>query len=83
MCRGWPYEVVEWMRNGRWTHTTNYGEGKPGERAWPKPPAWFTSPVDMPNITQGLLDHGFNEEDVAKIMGGNWRRFLREGIGAA
>ena len=41
----------------------------------------LATPADMPLITQGLLAHGFAAEEVAKIMGGNWRRFLREGIG--
>ena len=34
----------------------------------------FSSVSDMPNITSGLLDRGYSETDVAKIMGENWIR---------
>ncbi|MCH7572563.1 MAG: dipeptidase [Planctomycetes bacterium] len=31
-----------------------------------------------PNITQGLLDRGFSEQDIKKILGGNLLRAMRE-----
>ena len=31
---------------------------------------------DLPNVTEGLLGRGFEEEDVAKILGGNWLRLF-------
>ena len=31
-----------------------------------------------PNITQGLLDRGFSEEDIKKMLGGNLLRAMRE-----
>jgi len=31
-----------------------------------------------PNLTQGLLDRGFSDEDVLKVLGGNLLRVLRE-----
>ena len=80
LCLGWPYEVVEWMRNGRWTHTTNFGEGDPGQRAWPDQPSWFSSSADLPNLTQGLSQAGFAPEEIAPIMGENWYRFLGASI---
>ena len=38
------------------------------------------APIDisgMPLITQALLDQGFNAEEIAKIMGGNFLRVMR------
>ena len=36
------------------------------------------SVAQLPNLTQGLLARGYSEEDVAKIMGGNFLRVFRE-----
>ncbi len=35
----------------------------------------------MPNITVGLLERGYNEKDVKKIIGGNFLRVFREVVG--
>jgi microsomal dipeptidase-like Zn-dependent dipeptidase len=79
-CRGWGYETLEWMRNGRWTFATDYGEGTAANKDWPAQPEWFRGPADMANLTGGLLDKGFGTDDVAKIMGGNWLRFMTDGF---
>ena len=34
-----------------------------------------------PNLTRGLVARGYSDEDVAKIMGGNWLRLIEETIG--
>jgi membrane dipeptidase len=34
----------------------------------------FHTPADMPKITRGLVARGFSDEDVKKIMGGNFLR---------
>ncbi|MGI9199449.1 MAG: dipeptidase [Woeseiaceae bacterium] len=34
-----------------------------------------------PNITRGLLAAGFNDSEIAKIMGGNWLRLIEDVIG--
>ena len=34
-----------------------------------------------PDITKGLLERGYSEQDVRKILGGNTLRVLREAIG--
>ena len=31
-------------------------------------------------MTRGLADKGFSPEEVAKIMGGNWLGFFRDGF---
>jgi membrane dipeptidase len=33
---------------------------------------------DFPNVTQALLDHGFSDTEVRKIIGGNFLRVLKE-----
>lgn len=38
----------------------------------------FDSVADFPSITQRLIDAGYSREDVAKVMGGNVLRVLRE-----
>ncbi|MAD44445.1 MAG: peptidase M19 [Oceanospirillaceae bacterium] len=41
-------------------------------------PAGIRTVGEFPNLTEALLKHGFSAEDVAKIMGGNWVRVLKE-----
>jgi membrane dipeptidase len=82
-CRGWGYETLEWMRSGRWTFDTDYGEGTAAAKDWPAQPAWFQGPADMANLTAGLRAKGFSDDDVAKIMGGNWLRFMTDGFAPA
>jgi microsomal dipeptidase-like Zn-dependent dipeptidase len=78
--RKWEYDTLHWMRNGTWTLTPDFGEDSTRNQEWPKPASWFQTPADFPNITKGLLEIGFSEEDVAKIMGLNWLRFFKEGM---
>lgn len=78
LCVNQPISILHWMRNGRWSKETDYGEAKAGNVAWPQQPNWFQNASHMGNLTQGLLDIGFNETDVGKIMGGNWLRFFEE-----
>jgi membrane dipeptidase len=35
----------------------------------------------MPNITKGLVDRGYSEEDIRKILGGNFMRVFRQVCG--
>jgi len=78
LCQKQPLSILEWMRNGRWTKEVDYGEGSAADAKWPDPLTWFANNADFPNIVQGLRDHGFDEKDAAKIMGGNWLRFFEE-----
>ena len=78
LCEGWGYDTLEWMRSGRWTFKADYGEGTAGDKAWPKQPEWFESIDGIHNIANGLLSHGFSQEDTSKIMGGNWLRFFEQ-----
>jgi membrane dipeptidase len=80
MCRKLSSEYLDWMRSGRWSKETDSGEAKTSGGGWPDWPQWFENSADFPNITQGLLDKGFSESDTAKIMGGNWLEFFRDGF---
>ncbi|MBN06164.1 membrane dipeptidase [Ponticaulis sp.] len=83
LVQGHPNEVVEWMRNGRWSKETDFGEGTARDAGWPDPVSWFTSNQDFPKVTTGLRCHGFGEDEVDRIMGGNWLRFFDKHFGPA
>ena len=68
------------MRNGRWSKEMDYGEGSKSNADWPRPLSWFKDSRDFPNITQGLKQHGFNDADIAKVMGQNWLTFLDDAL---
>lgn len=78
LCQGHPDSVVEWMRVGRWTKQVDYGEGSVSDAGFPIMPSWFGGNRDFGNLVKGLQDFGFLEEDVAKIMGGNWLTFFEK-----
>ena len=82
LCQGQPDSVVEWMRNGRWSKKTDFGEGSADNAGFPTQPEWFSSSADYPNIISGLSDHGFSPEEVEKVMGGNWLRFFENNFTA-
>ncbi len=83
LVQGHGDEVVEWMRNGRWSKALDFGEGTAADAGWPDPVPWFTGNRDFGNIAAGLVKHGFSSEDVAKVMGLNWLRFFEENFGPA
>lgn len=78
LCQDQPDSVVAWMRTGRWTKSTDYGEGSADAPGFPPMPAWFRDNRDFGNIAEGLRAVGFADADVAKLMGGNWMRFFSE-----
>jgi membrane dipeptidase len=80
LCQNQPVSILEWMRNGRWSKEMDYGEGSKANSDWPRPLSWFKDSRDFPNITEGLLNHGFNEQDIGKVMGQNWLTFLDEAL---
>jgi microsomal dipeptidase-like Zn-dependent dipeptidase len=83
LCQDQPDSVVEWMRVGRWTKNIDYGEGSAGNAGFPPMPGWFNDNRDFDNVEQGLRDAGFSDEDIGKIMGGNWLRFFDQNFGRA
>ena len=80
LCLNQPLEVLQWMRNGRWSKAMDYGEGSAANAAWPKALPWFADTSGMKNIYEALFKHGFSEQEVKQIMGLNWLEFLQEGL---
>lgn len=69
LCQDQPDEVVQWMRAGRWTRSTDEGA------AFPDMPVWFKGNADFPKLVDGLAAVGFAGSEVEQIMSGNWLRF--------
>ena len=83
LCQDQPDSVVTWMRNGRWTKVTDYGEGSASNPGFPPQPDWFADSTGLTNIAKGLADVGFSADEVDGLMGGNWLRFFDESFGPA
>jgi len=77
LCIGHPNSVVEWMRNGTWTKTKDFGEGSSKNPNFPKQPKWFEDARGFKNLEQGLKKVGFQETEVNDILGNNWYNFYR------
>jgi len=78
LCLNQPDDVVEWMRNGTWTKTKNYGEGSKSKPGFPKQPDWFVDARGFKNLEAGLKKVGFNDDDVSGILGNNWYNFYKD-----
>ncbi|MDG2075924.1 MAG: membrane dipeptidase [Arenicellales bacterium] len=76
LCQDQPDSVVHWMRNGRWTQETDYGEGSSKQAGFPKQPTWFQDNRSFPGLRQALLSEGFDAQEVGQLMGENWLRFF-------
>ena len=77
LCLNQPTSVVEWMRNGSWTKTKDYGEGGSSNPHFPKQPKWFEDARGFNNLEKGLKKAGFQETEVNDILGNNWYNFYR------
>jgi len=77
LCIGHPDSVVDWMRNGKWTKTKDYGEGTASDSSFPNQPSWFEDARGFKNLEQGLKKVGFKEVEVNDILGNNWYNFYR------
>ena len=78
LCLNQPDTIVEWMRNGTWTKSKNYGEGSKSKPGFPKQPDWFLDARGFMNIEIGLKRVGFSENEVNGILGNNWYNFYKE-----
>lgn len=83
LCQDQPDSVVEWMRTGRWTKAVDYGEGSKEAPGFPPMPGWFRDNRDFANISKGLRSAGFDADEIAALMGGNWARFFAASFGPA
>ena len=81
LCKNWNDDVVLWMRNGKWTKKTDYGESKTKSSSWPKQPSWFEKGSDIINIYKGLIKSGMKENNINKILGYNWLNFMKQNFG--
>ena len=77
LCLNQPDEVVEWMRNGTWSKSTNYGEGTKNKPGFPKQPEWFEDARGFANLERGLSKIGFQEIEIDGILGNNWYNFYK------
>jgi len=80
LCLKQPASVVEWMRNGTWTRTKDYGEGNASNAAFPDQPSWFQDARGFVNLEKGLKLVGFDEKEIKLILGNNWFNFYKEYI---
>ena len=77
LCLDHPDTVVEWMRNGSWSKTKNFGEGSKNKPGFPKQPDWFLDARGFSNIEKGLKKVGFSDIETHGILGNNWYNFYK------
>ncbi len=77
LCLDHPDTVVEWMRNGSWSKSKNYGEGSRNKPGFPKQPDWFLDARGFSNIEKGLKKVGFSDTETYGILGNNWYSFYK------
>ena len=77
LCLDQPDDIVEWMRNGTWAKTKNYGEGTKKHPGFPKQPNWFKDARGFKNLEKGFKKVGFSEKEIDGILGNNWYNFYK------
>ena len=77
LCLEQPDSIVEWMRNGTWSKSKNYGEGSKNKSGFPKQPDWFKDARGFKNLEKGLKKVGFSEDETNRILGNNWFNFYK------
>ena len=77
LCLNQPDRVVEWMRNGTWSKSKNFGEGSKNKPGFPKQPEWFKDARGFINLEKGLKKIGFSEAETNGILGNNWYNFYK------
>ena len=77
LCLYQPDNIVEWMRNGTWAKTKNYGEGTKKHPGFPKQPNWFEDARGFKNLEKGFKKVGFSEKEIDGILGNNWYNFYK------
>ena len=77
LCLNQPDSIVEWMRNGTWSKSKNYGEGSKNKPGFPKQPVWFKDARGFKNLETGLIKVGFSKDETNGILGNNWFNFYK------
>jgi microsomal dipeptidase-like Zn-dependent dipeptidase len=80
LCLNQSDAVVDWMRNGTWTKTKDFGEGSSANPSFPQQPDWFKDTSGFNNIEQGLKAIGFSDSETNGILGNNWFNFYKSYI---
>ena len=71
----------DWMRKGRWTRSVQFGAGS-AKNPGPAPKLdWLKSIDRLGTIAEALQQTGFKQDEVARLMGGNWLRIYRDVLG--
>jgi membrane dipeptidase len=78
LCQDQPDSVVDWMRVGRWTKHVDYGEGSASNPGFPEMPSFYKNNLDFPNLFGGLKVLGMTDDEIKKVLGGNWLKFFNE-----
>ena len=78
LCIRHPDSIVEWMRNGTWTKTKDFGEGSSDNAGFPSQPSWFEDARGFDNLENGLRNVGFSENETHDILGNNWYNFYKK-----
>ena len=61
LCIRHPDSIVEWMRNGTWTKTKDFGEGSSDNAGFPPQPSWFEDARGFDNLEIGLKNVSFSD----------------------
>ena len=77
LCLNQSDSIVEWMRNGTWSKSKNYGEGSKKKPGFPKQPNWFEDARGFDNLEKGLNKVGFSKDETNGILGNNWFNFYK------
>ena len=77
LCLNQPDTIVEWMRNGTWSKSKNFGEGSKSKTGFPKQPKWFEDARGFINLEAGLKKVGFSDIETDGILGNNWYNFYK------
>ncbi len=77
LCLDQPDTIVEWMRNGSWSKSKNFGEGSKNKPGFPDQPNWFKDARGFSNIEKGLKNIGFSDTETHGILGNNWYNFYK------
>jgi microsomal dipeptidase-like Zn-dependent dipeptidase len=78
LCIRHPDSIVDWMRNGTWTKTKDFGEGSASNAGFPPQPSWFEDARGFDNLERGLQEVGFSVDETHDILGNNWYNFYRK-----
>ncbi|HWM32948.1 MAG TPA: membrane dipeptidase [Pseudolysinimonas sp.] len=77
---GWDDDKLQWIRKGRWSHQVQLGPATADRQGWLPWPEFFRTPADFPNLVEGMSQVGLAQDDIEKIIGGNWMRMFEEGF---